>query len=442
MVLIDEPMVTLYNSHVDQVKDLWQSQMQIQQQDAVLIAAGEPKPLLFDDQSTPFRANPWFLHWLPLSNRPGSFVLITASADKPVLFYYQPRDIWHQISALSDDTIHQRFDVQVFSCEAELLSQLAAYPTLAYIGDPDCAPAKAGLSCNPEPLLTAMDFYRACKTPYEIECLRRANHIAVRGHKAVRSLFASGASEFDCHLAYLSACQQSDEQLPYPSIVAGDHHGAVLHYQNKVRGQSIAASLLIDAGASYNGYGADITRTWTRDPEFAELIDAMESLQLQLAAQVVPGQNFVELHLQAHRRLAELLVEQQLLLCTPEAALEMGLTSVFLPHGLGHLLGLQVHDRGGWQYNPEGDQQPPPEQHPYLRCTRVLEEGMVVTIEPGLYFIDALLQPWREAAQRTLFNWQKIERLAAFGGIRIEDNVAVVNGAADNLTRQAFAAIA
>jgi Xaa-Pro dipeptidase len=146
------------------------------------------------------------------------------------------------------------------------------------------------------------------------------------------------------------------------------------------------------------------------------------------------------LHLEAHRQIAAVLKEADVIKSTPAEALASGLSSVFLPHGLGHLLGLQVHDVGGHLGNPEGALRPPPAQHPYLRLTRRLEPGFVVTIEPGVYFIESLLSAARGGKHHDAINWTRIEQLRAYGGIRIEDNVLCTAAEPENLTRPAFAA--
>ncbi len=125
--------------------------------------------------------------------------------------------------------------------------------------------------------------------------------------------------------------------------------------------------------------------------------------------------------------------------CGPDEALESGLSSVFFPHGIGHLLGLQVHDVAGLARDSSGTEIPRPEGHPFLRLTRRLEPGFVVTIEPGLYFIDLLLDAARTAGHGGRINWDAVERLRPYGGIRIEDDVACTAGAPENLTRDAFA---
>jgi Xaa-Pro dipeptidase len=120
---------------------------------------------------------------------------------------------------------------------------------------------------------------------------------------------------------------------------------------------------------------------------------------------------------------------------------ETALTSVFYPHGIGHLLGLQVHDVGGFQKDASGAKIDRPCDHPFLRLTRKLEDGCVVTMEPGFYFIDQLLNEAKQKPNGKKINWSRVEQLKRFGGIRIEDNVAARPGGHENLTRQAFAAV-
>jgi Xaa-Pro dipeptidase len=122
-----------------------------------------------------------------------------------------------------------------------------------------------------------------------------------------------------------------------------------------------------------------------------------------------------------------------------DEAVDSGLSSVFFPHGVGHLLGLQVHDVAGLLATAEGDIQSRPPGHPYLRLTRTLEPGFVVTIEPGLYFIDTLLTAARSSAHAAAIHWQRVDALKPYGGIRIEDNIVCTASEPLNLTREAFA---
>lgn len=172
------------------------------------------------------------------------------------------------------------------------------------------------------------------------------------------------------------------------------------------------------------------------DPRFEGLASAVNALQLRLCAMVKASDSYVAIHLAAHREIGQALIDHGVLRCTLDEAIEKRYTSVFFPHGVGHHLGIQVHDIGGHQKSREGGVLPPPEAHPYLRNTRVMEVNHVFTIEPGIYFVGMLLEPHREGASRAAFDWDVIDALMPFGGIRVEDNVVVTESGHRNLTRE------
>src|SRR5690606_2043745 len=217
----------------------------------------------------------------------------------------------------------------------------------------------------------------------------------------------------------------------------------VLHYTDRDRvPPDHARSFLIDAGASHGGYACDITRTWSANPadEFQALVDAVDAAQQAMCAQVRPGVDYRRLHLDAHLALAGILRDFGIISMSPEAALETGVSSTFFPHGLGHGIGLQVHDVAGFAGDDRGEAQlPKPDGHPYLRLTRTLEPGMVVTIEPGLYFIEMLLEELRAGPHAGAVDWSRVDTFRAHGGIRIEDDVVCTGGEPVNLTREGFA---
>lgn len=408
--------------------------------DALLIPSGLPPLQFSDDQPYPFKANPQFRLWVPEA-WPGCFVAFEPGR-KPQLFFHQPVDYWYQPPPVPAAAWTSQFDLHVVRNPIDVRGLLAtgrrravlgpAHPDWDSLGEP-----------NPAGLTAELDYERAAKTPYEIECLARANRLGARAHRAAERAFRAGASEFEIQLEFCNAAGAREEQLPYNSIIAFGANAAILHYQNLGRARpAAAASFLIDAGVAFAGYGSDITRTHAAAPGgFAELVAALDVAQQALAALVVPGRDYADLHLEAHREIAALLVRFELVKVSPEAAVETGLTSVFFPHGIGHLLGLQVHDVGGLMADAAGRQRPRPAGHPYLRLTRDLAPGFVVTIEPGLYFIEPLLAAAATGDLRKLIDWQRVDALRPFGGVRIEDNVVALPAGPRNLTREAFAAL-
>jgi Xaa-Pro dipeptidase len=165
----------------------------------------------------------------------------------------------------------------------------------------------------------------------------------------------------------------------------------------------------------------------------------MDALEQDLCGAATPGRPYLEVHLEAHRGIGKILCDQGLLKVGVEEALDKGLTRPFFPHGIGHHLGIQVHDVAGKQADPAGTPAPPPEEHPYLRNTRTIEAGQVFTIEPGLYFIPMLLRPFRGGPHSGAFDWDTIDTLTPLGGIRVEDNVVVTESGPRNLTREQLA---
>ncbi|MBC7184875.1 MAG: Xaa-Pro dipeptidase, partial [Marinobacter sp.] len=303
--------------------------------------------------------------------------------------------------------------------------------SLAVIGDPNLIDGIPG-EANPPHLLRALDETRVLKTQYEIECLAQANRQALAGHRAARDAFADGESEFGISLAYQRATGQREADAPYHSIIGVNEHAGTLHYQYyDTRPPGHSRSLLIDAGVRFRGYCSDITRTTAGPGEshFAALVHGLERLQLRLCEMVAPGVDYIDIHRKAHQGVAALLSATGLVTgLEDEEIVEQGITRVFFPHGIGHFLGVQVHDVAG---KPT----PPPKDAPFLRLTRRLEAGMVVTIEPGLYFIPSLLDPLLEGETGRHLNQDLISRLRGCGGIRIEDNVVVTSAGGRNLTR-------
>src|SRR5438046_635522 len=200
-----------------------------------------------------------------------------------------------------------------------------------------------------------LDFPRAVKSPYELDCLREANRLGARGHRAAERAFAAGASELGIELAFLEGCGQREQELPYNPIIALNAGGAVLHYQVlEKQPPRERHSLLIDAGAQFQGYASDITRTYSAgDADFALLVRRMDQMQQTLCAGVRAGVDWRDVQLRTHRLLAELLREADITRCGAEEAMASAVTSVFLPHGIGHLLGLEVHDVAGFMRSPQ-----------------------------------------------------------------------------------------
>jgi len=413
--------------------------------DAVLIHSGSEQHYFADDRAIPFQAYGHLLHWLPI-NRPDQFVYFRPG-DKPIYYQIVPNDFWYDQTIECADDWADEFTIIRLSSADELAAHLGtgSLGSLAFLGENQNLANSLGIDddkINPSSLIAYLDYCRAIKTNYELDQLRAASKIALKGHAAAKLCFLEGGTEFQIHNAYLNACNILEEESPYTNIVALNEKSAILHYQHK-RKESLAKAqvLLIDAGCRINGYGSDITRTSvSKDvhPVFHSLTNSMAKLELELVAQVMPGMAYQDFHLSALRRLCKVLLEHEVCLNgnSVDDLLEQGIPQIFMPHGVGHLLGIQVHDVGGHQCDHSGTILSPESHSPALRNTRIMGENMVFTIEPGLYFIPMLLEPERNTGRGKNINWKLVDELYCCGGIRVEDNVRVTADIAENLTRQ------
>ena len=409
--------------------------------DHLVVPSGTPHFQVFDDRDYPYAVNPQFKAWAPLVRNPGSWLVFTPG-QRPKLIYLQPFDYWHVVPAAPAGYWVEHFDIVVIREPDDALQHLPRDPArCAILGEPQSAVGGFAPN-NPPPVLQYLEFHRAYKTPYEVAMMRAATRRGVRAHRAAERAFRAGASEFGIHLVYCQAAAQDAMELPYNNIIALNEHGAVLHYTERDRiAPATSRSFLIDAGASHDGYACDITRTYAADTgsEFQALVDAVDAAQRTMCDQVRAGFDYRQLHLDAHQALAVILKDFGLVTVSPEAAVATGVSSAFFPHGIGHGIGLQVHDVAGFAASDAGGTIAKPDGHPYLRLTRELAPGMAVTIEPGLYFIDLLLDRLKADGHAGAVDWDRVEAFKPYGGIRIEDDVVCTDADPINLTREGFA---
>jgi Xaa-Pro dipeptidase len=427
-----------YAAHVRARQEKTEAALATAELDGLVLQSGAPFTYYADDMDAPFRPTPHFAHWVPMDGP--HHLLVVRPGKRPRLLRVRPDDYWYEQAPLGSPFWAREFELTEVKSVDKAWELAAPGARTAYAGDAPAAAEEHGIAkerVNPPGLLARLDWDRSFKTPYEVACLDEAERMAARGHETARAAFLAGASELEIHQAYVAAVGCIDEELPYATIVALDEKGATLHYQRK-RSTRNGKVLLLDAGAKYLGYGSDITRTWTTDDcdaTFREIVSGLDKLQLALCAMVKPGLPYGDVHHAAHVAIGDLLRRVGVLKKGGEEAVKLGLTAPFFPHGVGHFLGIQVHDVAGRQKSPDGGTVPPPAQHPYLRTTRAIAEDQVFTIEPGVYFIDMLLRPHRTGALAAHFDWKLVDRLTPCGGARIEDNVVVTKSGHRNLTR-------
>ena len=427
-----------YATHINCLQQRTKQALSCEKIEGIVIHSGQEIKAFLDDNTYPFRVNPHFKHWVPLIDVPNCWLIVNGE-DIPTLIYYQPFDFWHKVTPFTESYWSDYFHIEVLT-QASNVDKLLPYDKkgFAYIGSHiEVAKALGFDEINPESLLNYFHYHRAYKTTYEHVCLRQSNTLAVSAHHAAKKAFLTGASEYVIQQAYLSEIGYTSNETPYGNIVALNENCAVLHYMAlDKKTPKTHKSFLIDAGANFNGYAADITRTYAfKQDKFAELIARMDCLMLKAVDDLKPGMSYVDLHIATYKEIAQLLVECDFIKVSADTAVESGIVSTFFPHGLGHHLGLQVHDMGGFMADERGTHINAPTQHPFLRTSRIVEAGQVFTIEPGLYFIDSLLKILKESSHSGQVNWQKVDEMRKYGGIRIEDNIIVHQSHNENMTR-------
>ncbi|MCK6550207.1 Xaa-Pro dipeptidase [Myxococcota bacterium] len=435
-------LVAQYRAHVESLTKRASAVLAAEQLDAMVVHSGSlVKRSEFDDQYWPLRTVPHFQHWAHVDWPECAIHLV--AGQRPRLLFQRDRNFWERPREPDWTLLGSALELVEVTSTKTMASLLGDTSKLAWVGENTKRATEWGIDAsrvNPKGLLAGLDELRVFKTPYEITCLRVANQIASRGHAIVRDAFLAGErSELKLHLLYLEATSQDDPETPYKNIVALGETASILHHVHYRRTPIDASSLLLDAGATYQGYASDITRTYVARGDaasnvlFGELISKMESLQKALVAGVKVGRPYETLHDEAHDRLGAVLTELGIVKMSPEECVESGVSRKFLPHGLGHSLGLQTHDVGCAKIRPRDD-------NPFLRNTRTIEPGQVFTIEPGVYFIDTFMDELRGGPFQTAIDWQKIDALRPYGGVRIEDDVVVLADSSvttsDNLTRE------
>ena len=274
------------------------------------------------------------------------------------------------------------------------------------------------------------------KDAVELERMRRAAAATAAGFAVVRRLIEPGRTERELQVELEAEFfRHGGDRTAFGTIVGTGPDTGVLHFTPGAREVRDGDAVLIDAGAEVGRYAADVTRAYQAGKPggfFRDLHQVVLTAQERAIARCRPGVEWRDVHLAAAKDMAEGLVGLGILRGEPGALVEQDAHALFFPHGLGHLVGLGVRDASGYLPGRERSQR---FGLAFLRCDFPLQTGYVTTVEPGLYFIPALLNdPERRARYRDAVDWAKVDKLVGFGGIRIEDDVLVTDGAPEVLT--------
>jgi Xaa-Pro aminopeptidase len=278
---------------------------------------------------------------------------------------------------------------------------------------------------------------RRPKDRLELERMRTAQRATSAAFAAVVPMLQEGVSEREAQIELeAEAFRRGAEMMAYDTIVGGGVNSAVLHFAPTPRCFQAGELVLIDAGAQYLGYASDITRTYPVGGRLSsaqgELHAVVHAAQRAAIDQCLARVEWRDVHLTAALAIADGLVACGLLRGDRESLVESGAVWLFFPHGIGHLVGLGVRDAGG---TPLRERRDDPKPYPNLRIDLPLEPGMVVTVEPGIYFVPALLQdPDNRSRYRDQVAWDRVDQMLDFGGIRIEDNVLITDDGHEVIT--------
>uniref|UniRef100_A0A8C2G0J8 Xaa-Pro dipeptidase n=1 Tax=Cyprinus carpio TaxID=7962 RepID=A0A8C2G0J8_CYPCA len=273
---------------------------------------------------------------------------------------------------------------------------------------------------------------RLQKTDMELEVLRYTNRISSEAHKEVKQAF----SLFQ-HYCYARGGMR---HTSYTCICGSGNNSSVLHYGHAGAPNDKTIQdgdmCLFDMGGEYYCYSSDITCSFPVNGKFTAdqraIYEAVLKSSRAVMAAIKPGVKWTDMHRLADRVHLEELVKVGILRGSVEEMLKVHLGSVFMPHGLGHLLGIDVHDVGGY---PEGIERIDEPGLKSLRIVHLVQERMVLTVEPGIYFIKHLLdQALNSPAQCGFINNDVLTRFRGFGGVRIEDDIAVTADGVELLT--------
>jgi Xaa-Pro aminopeptidase len=416
----------------------------------VLLWSGRSSARNFPANTYPFRANSHFLYFagLPLEN-----AAIRLENGKLQLFLDDPTPadaLWH-----GESPRRETIAATIGADEAYPLATLKSWGEGAAAISVQDAPTRLlqshilkrmlspleNLQGIDRQLAEAIITLRLTHDDHALAEIRRAASVSIAAHRAGIAATPTASLEAEIRAAMEQVILANDMTPAYSSIVTVQ--GEVLHNNRYHHPLQPGDLLLADVGAeAASGWASDITRTWAVSGKFSPTQRALYNVVLAAHDACIdavrPGQEFRQIHLLAARIIAEGLVDLGILQGQPDDLVEQDAHALFFPHGIGHLLGLDVHDMedlGDLAGYAQGRSRSDRFGLCYLRLDRPLQVGMVVTIEPGFYQVPGIFNdPERRAKYRHLVNWERLAEFQDVRGIRIEDDVLVTETGADVLT--------
>ena len=397
----------------------------------LIVGAGEPVPLPEgSDQTYPFRAHSEYFY-LTGVDLPGGVVAFDPKKRSGEGWFLFVPDVTEAERIWEDRT--QQGGRSLNALEPWLIARRGR--PVVNLGE-----RLRGVRSDDELIARAREQFTHTRRPKdatELRLLRHAAKATAEGFSAVRKYLRPGVTERAVQIELEAAFYRAGaDRTGYGTTVASGPNAAILHFSPSQRKACRGDFVLIDAGAELARYVSDVTRTFVvggkASPFQRELFELVLAVEEAGISRCVPGAEWKEIHLQAATELTAGLIEMGLMRGAPESLVEQGAHTLFFPHGLGHLVGLGVRDASGRLPGRAQNHSPALKN---LRMDLPLVAGYVTTVEPGLYFIPAILnEPQRRKRYRTCVNWSLVERHLGIGGVRIEDSVLVTDQQPEVLT--------
>jgi Xaa-Pro aminopeptidase len=398
--------------------------------DALLVVgAGEPVPLPEgSDQTYPFRAHAEYFYLAGIECAGGVMAFDPKSGwESFVPAVTEGERVWEGRKQLPG-TLLSQLDMWLAARRGRPIAQLGA-AVRGVVAD----------EATTKRVRERFSHARRAKDAHELALIRRAAAATAEGFEKLREHLQPGVTERTLQIELEAEFARAGATRPgYGTIVGTGPNSAVLHFAPSDRAARTGEFVLVDAGAEIDRYMADVTRTFvvgSAPSAFQkDLFQVVLAAEERAIARCVAGAEWKELHLACAVELTAGLVAMGVMRGAAESLVEQEAHLLFFPHGLGHMVGLGVRDGSGVLPGRAKDARASLKT---LRMDLPLAPGYVVTVEPGLYFIPALLNdPLRRARFRDGVNWALVDQHLALGGVRLEDNVLVTTGAPEVLTAE------
>ncbi|KAI8885163.1 hypothetical protein K501DRAFT_246563 [Backusella circina FSU 941] len=339
------------------------------------------------------------------------------------------------------ETLISKYDIDEAVYADTLEATLAAAPvvyTLPIFTENSSSTIKFSTAEQSKALHTAFAEARAFKSDWEVEIIRKANKISSDAHVKLMQASEVGSTEAKLYALFMYECARNDAffQAYYPIVGVG-MNAATLHY-NKNNAPLTNASdiVLVDGGCEFNCYASDITRCFPVGKTFSAEARVIYSIVLDMQKACLEkckaGVAWEDIHNIASDVACDGLLKAGILVGDKAEIMANYVVAAFFPHGIGHMLGLDVHDLGGY---PEGTERIDAPGIRNLRMRRDLQAGFVVTVEPGVYFCDFLIDPvLNDPKTGQYINKEALNKYKSVGGVRIEDNILITEQGYVNLT--------